>query len=210
MARDCARAWDLLPSVPVDIDVDVSSASDSATVIEDPEPTATIEDDRVPETVPVNNSSDPEPPSVAVPPTVVPVSDKLPMADTVPVSDKPPVSPTADTAPAKFLDKVSDKPPVDDDVPMSKPVHSSVTANVFCTRLSKTFDHLPFPNFSETGKDWDSKAKAHLRSQIKTAFSSKQIDLTTRDLRMWSDKGLRDVSNLLWEMLSVRDNFVEF
>ena len=164
MARDCARAWDPLPSVPVDIDVpvdpdvDVSSASDSATVIEDPdpvdkspdpEPTATIEDDRVPETVPVNNSSDPELPSVAVPPTVVPVSDKPPdtvpakvtdeppVADTVPVSDKPPVSPTADTAPAKVSDKVSDKPPVDDDVSMSKPVRSFVTAKVFCTRLSR-------------------------------------------------------------------------
>ena len=90
----------------------------------------------------------------------VKVSDKPPAADTVPVSDKPPVSPTAHTA----SDKVSDKPPVDDDVPMSKPVRSSVTAKVFCTRLSKTYDHLPFPNFSETGKDWDSKAKAHLRS----------------------------------------------
>ena len=216
MARDFARAWDPLLSVPVDIDVpvdpdvDVSSASDSTTVIEDPdlvdkppdpEPTATIEDDRVPETVPVNNSSDPEPPSVAFPPTAVPVSDKPPdtvpakvtdkppLADTVRVSDKQPISPTADTAPAK----VSDKPSVDDDAPMSKPVRSSVTAKVFCTRLSKTFDHLPFPNLSETGKDWDSKAKAHLRSQIKAAFSSKQIDLTNRDLRMWSDKDLRDV-----------------
>jgi len=237
MARDCARAWDPLPSVPVDIDVpvdpdvDVSSASDSATVIEDPdpvdeppdpEPTATIEDDRVPETVPVNNSSDPELPSVAVPPTVVPVSDKPPdtvpakvtdkppVADTVSVSDKPPVSPTADTAPAKVSDKVSDKPPVDDDVSMSKPVRSFVTAKVFCTRLSKTFDHLPFPSFSETSKDWDSKAKAHLRSQIKAAFSSKQLDLTTSDLRMWSDKDLRDVSNLLCDTLSVRDNLVDF
>ena len=91
---------------------------------------------------------------------------------------------------------------------MCKPVHSSLTAKVFCARLSQTFDHLPFPNFSETGKDWDSKA--HLRSEIKTAFSSKQIDLTTRDLRMWSDKDLRDVSNLLCEMLSVRDNLVDF
>ena len=132
MARDCARAWDPLATVlvdinvPVDPHVDVSSASDSATVIEDPEPTATTEDDRVPETLSVNNSCDPEPPSVAVPPTAVPVSDKPPdtvpakvtdkppVADTVPVSDKPPVSPTADTAPTK----VSDKPAVDDDVPI--------------------------------------------------------------------------------------------
>ena len=233
MARDCARAWDPPPSVPVDADVDVTSVSDSATVIEDdcdpepvdkpsdPEPPVKRVPDKLPVAVPVEFVPDKPPVDVSmtnttktrVPdklptadPVPVEVSDKPPAADMVPASDKPPVSPTADTASAK----VSDKPPVDDDVPMSKPVRSSVTAKVFCTRLSKTFDHLPFPNFSETGKDWDSKAKAHLRSQIKTAFSSKQIDLTTRDLRMWSDKGLRDVSNLLWEMLSVRDNLVDF
>ena len=95
------------------------------------------------------------------------------------------------------------------DPPPSVPV-PLLPQKFFGTRLSKTFVHLPFPNFNETGKDWDSKAKAHLRSQIKTASSSKQIDLTTRDLRRWSDKGLRDVSNLLWEMLSVRDNLVDF
>ena len=195
MARDCGRASDPHPSVPVDADVDVASVSDSATVIEDecdPEPVDKPSDPeppvkRVPGKLPVAVPVEfvPDKPPVDVPMTnttktrvsddlptadLVPVkvSDKPPAADTVSVSDKPPVSPTADTASAK----VSDKPPVDDDVPMSKPVRSSVTAKVFCTRLSKTFDHLPFPNFSETGKDWDSKAKAHLRSQIKTAFSS--------------------------------------
>ena len=85
-----------------------------------------------------------------------------------------------------------------------------VTAKDFCVRLSKTFNHVSFPNFSETGEEWDSKAKAHLRGEVKAAFSCKEINLTNRDLRKWSDKDLRDVSNLLCEMLSVRDNLVDF
>ena len=163
MARDCARAWDPPPSVPVDADVDVASVSDSATVIEDdcdpepvdkpsdPEPPVKRVPDKLPVAVPVEFVPDKPPVDVSMTnttktsvsddlptadPVPVKVSDKPPAADTVPVSDKPPVSPTADTASAK----VSDKPPVDDDVPMSKPVRSSVTAKVFCTRLSKTFD----------------------------------------------------------------------
>ena len=126
MARDCARAWDPPPSVPVDdADIDVSSVSDSATVIEDPEPAdkptdpepsaAIVEDDCVPETVPVNNSSDPEPPFD------LPL-DKLPDPEPVIATDNPPVPPT------------TDKPP-DDDVSMPRPARSSVTAKVFCACL---------------------------------------------------------------------------
>ena len=98
------------------------------------------------------------------------VSDKLPSVDPVPV-------------------KVSGKLPADNDVSMSRVSESScssVTAKAFCTRLSKTFDHLPFPNFNVTGREWDSKAKAHLRLQIKTVLTAKEIDITNSDLRKWS------------------------
>ena len=74
----------------------------------------------------------------------------------------------------------------------------------------KNYNHLPFPNFSETGKEWDSKAKAHLRLRIKAVFNAKEIDLTNSDFRRWSEKDLRDVSNLICEMLSVRDSLVDF
>ena len=97
-----------------------------------------------------------------------------------------------------------------DDVSLSKPARSSVTSKVFCARLSKNYNHLPFPNFSETGKEWDSKAKAHLRLRIKAVFNAKEIDLTNSDFRRWSEKDLRDVSNLICEMLSVRDSLVDF
>ena len=69
---------------------------------------------------------------------------------------------------------------------MSKPARSSVTAKVFCARLSKNYNHLPFPNFSETGKEWDSKAKAYLRPRIKAVFNAKEIDLTNVMARVLS------------------------
>lgn len=151
--------------------------SDSATV---------VEDDPVPETDHVDNSPDPEPsadlpvdnppdpePSAGSPDTV-----KVPLP-AGPVSDK---LPTDDPVPVKVLDKL----PADTDVSMSrvsKSSRSSVTAKVFCAGLSKTFGHIPFPNFYVTGEEWASKAKAHLRLQIKTVFTAKESDVTNSDLR---------------------------
>ena len=92
-ARECARAWDPLPSVPVnaeisvDADVDISSVSVSATVIRDecdPEP--------------VDKPSDPEPSANLA---VEPAPDKLrSVADLVEsVSNKVPVDPAPDKPP---------------------------------------------------------------------------------------------------------------
>ena len=200
MARECPQAWDPPPPVVVstDIPVDNSSMSYSATV---------VEDDRVPETDLVDNSPDPEPSAdlpVDNPPDLEPSAD-LPGPVKVPLSAGPDSEklPTADPVPVK----VSDKLPADNDMSMSR---SSVTAKVFCARLSKTFDHIPFPNFNVTGKEWDSKAKAHLRLQIKTVFSAKETDISNSDLQKWSEIDLRDVSNIFCEMLSVWDNLVDF
>ena len=204
MARECAHAWDPPPPavVSTDIPVDDSSMSDSATV---------VEDDRVPESDAVDNSPDPEPSAdlpVDNPPDPEPSAD-LPDPVKVPLSAGPDSEklPTADPVPVK----VSDKLLADNDVSMSrvsKASRSSVTAKVFCARLSKTFDHIPFPNFNVTGKEWDSKAKADLRLQIKTVFSAKETDITNNDLQKWSEIDLRDVSNIFCEIVSVRDNFV--
>ena len=114
-----------------------------------PEPPVKCVPDKLPVAVPVEFVPDRPPVDVSMTnttktrvsddlaiadPVPVKVLDKPPAADTALVSDKLPVSPTADTASAK----VTDKPPMDDDEPMSKPVRSSVTAKVFCIRLSKT------------------------------------------------------------------------
>ena len=166
MARKCAQAWDPPPAA---VDADDSSMSDSATV---------IEDDRVPESDPVNIivdkppvhpvDSSPYPKPAAVSPVdPVPAAVKVVDKPLVKVSDKPP-------------DKVSDKPP-------EKP------------------DPVPA---ADTVKEWDSKANAHLRLQVKTVFSSRDIALSYSDLRTWPENDLRDVCNLFCEMLSVRQDYL--
>ena len=80
----------------------------------------------------------------------------------------------------------------------------------FCARFSKNYDLSPFPNYSETGREWASKAKAYLRLQIKTVFNDKEIDLTNSDLRRWTENDLRDVSNLFCEMLAVPESLIDF
>ena len=160
MARDCAQAWDPPPVVSVDSDVDVSSASSSATVAEvladkSSDPAC------VPETV--NNSSDPEPPPVS-PVDNSPDPDLLKATSVLPTT---PVDKVPDPEPLKAMEKspapvdklpdpepvkVTDKP-TNDDVLMPKPARPTVTAKIFCVRLSKTFTHLPFPNFSESGEE---------------------------------------------------------
>ena len=239
MARDCGRAWDPPPSVPVDADVDVVSVSDSATVIEDdcdPEPDDKPSDpgpsvkrvpDKLPVAVPVefvpDNMSDstivPESDPVNIIVAASPV-DPVPAADLVdkpPVKDKPLV-PVADKVPAADPEKPRDKTSTvatDDDVPMPAPTkprakssRAVVTAKVFCARLSKSFNPLKFPDINATGKDWDSKAKVHLRSQVKTVFSSRDMAISNSDLRTWSESDLRDVSTLFCEMLSVRQDYL--
>ena len=141
MARECAQVWDPPPPVVVSTDIPVSSMAYIATV---------VEDDRVPETDPVDNSPDPEPSAdlpVDNPPDPEPSAD-LPGPVKVSLSAGPDSEklPTADPVPVK----VSDKLPADNDVSMSR---SFVTAKVFCARLSKTFDHIPFPNFNVIGKE---------------------------------------------------------
>ena len=78
-------------------------------------------------------------------------------------------------------------------------------------RLSKFFQPLGFPDFGDiSDKERDSKAKAHLRAQIKAVFNSKDMDVSSSDLRKWPEGDLGEVSNLFCKMLSVRDYLVDF
>ena len=91
----------------------------------------------------------------------------------------------------------------------SKPSRSTVTAKIFCARLSKNFEPLGFPDFGDIS-DKDSKAKAHLRARIKAAFNSKDLDVHTSDISKWCESDLCEVSNLFCKMLSVQDHLVDF
>ena len=198
-AKECGRAWGsaLLSSR------DASAPVENVVPTSDPVPSDVNSDDscmsdstKVPESDPVNII-------VAASPV-----DPVPAADLV---DKPPVP---DKVPAADPEKPPDKTSTvatDDDVPMPAPTkprakssRAVVTAKVFCARLFKPFNPLKFPDINATGRDWDSKAKVHLRSQVKTVFSSRDIAISNSDLRTWSESDLRDVSTLFCEMLSVR------
>ena len=169
MARDCAQAWDPLPAV---VNADDSCMSDSTIV---------------PESDPVNITVD-KPPDLnsaaASPVDPVPVADRV---DKPPVKDKPP-----DPVPVADPVKPPDKTPVatDVDVPMpvptkprgSKSSRQLMSANMFCNHVSRVFGPLDFPELNASGKEWDSKAKAYLRAQVKAAFISKDIAVTNSDL----------------------------
>ena len=191
VARECTQAWGPSPStVSTDFPVnnDDSSVSDSATV---------IEDDCVPECDLVSITE----PSADLPADPVNVPDKLPVVDPAKVSDKPPDKSPADNDESMTT---STKPRV------SKSSRSSVSAKVFCARLSKFFNPLRFPDFDATGREWHSKAKAHLRLQIKTVLNGRDIAVNYSDLRTWPENDLRDVSNPFCELSVRRDYLVDF
>lgn len=217
MARDCAQAWDPTPpvvSADIRTDVDGSSVSDSSTIM--------AVEDEVPDPDPVSISEPPaDLPSDPVKP--VPAADPIELVNPAKVSDKSPVPvvkvtdkstdvpmPVAD--PVKVSDKSSEVPrPVSSTPRASKSSRSPVTAKIFCARLSKNFQPLVFPDFGDiSDKERDSKAKAHLRAQIKAVFNSKDMDVISSDLRKWSESDLGEISNLFCKMLSVRDYLVDF
>ena len=215
MARDCAQAWDPTPpvvSADIRTDVDGSSVSDSSTIM-------AVEDD-VPDPDPVSITEPPaDLPSDPVKP--VPAADPIELVNPAKVSDKSPVPVVKVTdkstdVPMPVADPVSDKSsevprPVSSTPRASKSPRSPVTAKIFCARLSKNFQPLSFPDFGDiSDKERDSKAKAHLRAQIKTIFTSKDMDVISSDLRKWSESDLGEISNLFCKMLSVRDYLVDF
>ena len=230
MARNCAQAWDPTPpavSHVIRTDVDESSVSDSGTIIANE--TSVPDSDPIPMTSEVS-SNDNSP--AAVPDPVVKVSSKPPdksPADPVKVvpvesvPDSDPVniivaaSPVDPVPAADLVDtvKVADPVKVTSDVPMparaSKPSRPTVTAKIFCARLSKNFDHLRFPDFGDiSDKERDSRAKAHLRAQIKAVFNFKDMDVHSSDIRKWSESDLCEISSLFCKMLSVPDHLVDF
>ncbi|XP_067029212.1 uncharacterized protein [Acropora muricata] len=190
MARDCAQAWDPLPTV---VNVDDSCMSDS-TIVPEPDP-VNITVDNPPDLnsaaaspVPADDRVKDKPPDK--PPDPVPVADPVKPPDKTPVDAPMPAPP------------VADKTPVSTDVPMpaptkprgSKSSRPLMSANMFCNHVSRVFRTLEFPEFSATGKEWDSRAKAYLRAQVKAAFISKDIAVTNSDLRSWQES---DVSHCL-------------
>ena len=209
-AKECGRAWGpaLLSSS------DASAPVENVVPTSDPVPSDVNSDDSCMSDSTIVPESDPVNIVAASPVDPVPAAD---LVDKPLVKDKPPV-PVPDKVPAADPEKPPDKTSAvatDDDVPMPAPTkprarssRAVITAKVFCACLSKSFNPLKFPDINATGTDWDSKAKVHLRFQVKTVFSSRDIAKSNSDLRTWSESDLRDVSTLFCEMLSVRQDYL--
>ena len=149
-----------------------------------------------------------DPVKVVDPAKVTDKSSDVPMPARASKSSPPAVDPVKVVDPAKVTDKSSD-------VPMparaSKSSRTTVTAKIFCARLSKNFDLLRFPDFGDiSDKERDSRAKAHLRAQIKAVFNFKDMDVHSSDIRKWSESDLCEISSLFSKMLSVPDHLVDF
>ena len=182
MARECSRAWVQVPStVPDD-----SSVSDSATIVEDE-----LRADKVPVDQKVDKPSNPDE-----------SSDKDPVVDNLPAEPVKPAAATDNDVPMIESKTVPTKT-VPTKPRASKSSRPLMSANMFCNHVTRVFGPLDFPELNASGKEWDSKAKAYLRAQVKAAFTSKDIAVTNSDLRSWQETDVRDVSNCLCKMLSV-------
>ena len=93
----------------------------------------------------------------------------------------------------------------------SKSARSLVTIKVFCARIFKKFSPVELPDFDNvTGKEWDTRAKAFLKQQIKCMFTCKEVALIKSDLRMWPENDIHEVTSLICELLSVQNYLVDF
>ena len=72
----------------------------------------------------------------------------------------------------------------------------SVTANVFRKHLAKYYSPVEIPSFDNvTGKEWDSRARAYIRQQIRSIIDDKWLGFTNRDLATWTKDDLVEPSN---------------
>ena len=97
-------------------------------------------------------------------------SDKDPVVDNLPAEPVKPAAATDNDVPMIESKTVPTKPRA------SKSSRPLMSANMFCNHVTRVFGPLDFPELNASGKEWDSKAKAYLRAQVKAAFTSKDCN----------------------------------
>ena len=82
---------------------------------------------------------------------------------------------------------------------------------IFRKRLTGHCSTIELPSFDGVvGKEWDSRAKAYLRQEIKTIFDNKKLGITNRDLATWKKEELVEPSNDICEILCIKNYVKEF
>ena len=82
---------------------------------------------------------------------------------------------------------------------------------MLCARISKKLSPVELPDFiNVTGKEWDTRANAYLRQQIKCMFTCKEVTLINSDLRMGQETTYMRLQVFECESLSVQNYLVDF
>ena len=186
VARECTQAW----GPPF-----VEESATSSVPVNQPAPPASVNQ-------PMESESSPPVSDQVCPASTSSTTVNVPSVTTVPSTSSATWS-TTSTSTVSSDSSASSK--------SSKSSRLQVTAKKFCTRLSRNFPHVELPDFDHvTGKEWDTRAKVYIRQKMKLMLESKETNLTTADLRSWTESDLSEVSVRVCELLSIRNYLGEF
>ena len=86
-----------------------------------------------------------------------------------------------------------------------------ISAKSFRTHLEKNYPPLEIPSFDNvTGKEWDSRATAYIKQQVKSMFVDKRIKLTNGDLVTWTELEVYECSLEISRILSFKNYLTDF
>ena len=203
MARECTQAW----GPPF-----VEESAISSVPVNQPAPPASVNQPMESESSPpVSDQVSANQPRESE--SSPPVSDQVCPASTSSTTVNVPSVTTVPSTSSATWSTTSTSTVSSDSSASSKSSKSSrqVTAKKFCTRLSRNFPHVELPDFDHvTGKEWDTRAKVYIRQKMKLMLESKETNLTTADLRSWTESDLSEVSVRVCELLSIRNYLGEF
>ena len=86
-----------------------------------------------------------------------------------------------------------------------------ISAKPFRTHLEKNYPPLEIPSFDNvTGREWDSRATAYIKQQVKSMFVDKRIKLTNGDLVTWTELEVYECSLEICRILSFKNYLTKF
>ena len=90
--------------------------------------------------------------------------------------------------------------------PSSKKPRTVISREIFLRCLAKLYPTVELPSFDNAkGKEWDTRAKAYIRQQVKIVFQDKRIGITKSDLATWDLEDVGWLRHDLCNILSIRN-----
>ena len=133
--------------------------------------------------------------STAVPVAVLPNSDASASIASVTVTDSTSARSSDTSSPKVFASKPNTSRRV-------------ITAESFCDYVTENYSESDLPVFDNVhGHEWKSRAKSHIRQQLKIMFEEK---LTIDDIASWSDNEYVEVNFVVCNVLSFQDRLRQY